>query len=59
VILSIFNSSTSSMISVCLLLLGIRPLDELYYLGVTKVVVDLRKFVLPSPSWGFASEELN
>jgi hypothetical protein len=25
-------------------------------LGVTKVVVDLRKFVLSSPSWGFDSE---
>jgi hypothetical protein len=26
---------------------------------VTKVVVNLRKFVLPSPSWGFESGKLN
>jgi hypothetical protein len=27
-------------------------------LGVTKVVVNLRMFVLPSPSWGFDSGKL-
>jgi hypothetical protein len=27
--------------------------------GVTKVVMDLRKFVLSSPSWGFVSENQN
>jgi hypothetical protein len=27
--------------------------------GATKVVEGLRKFVLPSPSWGFDSEKLN
>jgi hypothetical protein len=41
------------------LLLGICPLDGLGCPGVTKVVVDLRKFVLSSHLWGFASEELN
>jgi hypothetical protein len=30
-----------------------------YYPGVTKVVVNLRKFVLSSPSWGFDSEKPN
>jgi hypothetical protein len=47
------------MISVCSLLLGICPLDRLGCPGVTKVMVDSEKFVLPSPLWGFASEELN
>jgi hypothetical protein len=32
------------------------PLDGLGCPGVTKVVVDLKKFVLPSPLWGFDSE---
>jgi hypothetical protein len=27
--------------------------------GATKVVVGLRKFVLPSPSWGFDGGKLN
>jgi hypothetical protein len=36
-----------------------HPLDGLGCLVVTKVVLDLRKFVLPSTSWGFASEEPN
>jgi hypothetical protein len=34
---------------------GFVPLDGLGCPGVTKVVVDLRKFVLPSPLWGFDS----
>jgi hypothetical protein len=29
------------------------------YPGVTKVVMDLRKFILPSPSWRFHSEKQN
>jgi hypothetical protein len=47
------------MIFVCSLLLRICPLHGLGYLGVIKVVVDIGKFVLLSPSWGFASEEPN
>jgi hypothetical protein len=39
--------------------LEIYPLDGLDCPGVTNVVVDLGKFVLPSPLWGFASEEPN
>jgi hypothetical protein len=35
---------------------GFVPLDRLGCPGVTKVVVDLGKFVLPSPLWGFDSE---
>jgi hypothetical protein len=31
------------------------PLDELGCTRVTKVVVDFKKFVLPSPLWGFDS----
>jgi hypothetical protein len=31
------------------------PLDGLGHLGITKVVVDPGKFVLPSPLWGFNS----
>jgi hypothetical protein len=50
-----FIESTSSTISVRLLLLVICPLDRLGCLGVTKVVVDLGKFVLPSPLWGFVT----
>jgi hypothetical protein len=34
---------------------GFVPIDGLGCLGVTKVGVDLRKFVLPSPLWGFDS----
>jgi hypothetical protein len=34
---------------------GFVPLDGLGSPGVTKVVVDPRKFVLPSPLWGFDS----
>jgi hypothetical protein len=43
----------------CLLLLRICPLYGLACPGVTNIVVDLEKFVLLSPLWGFASEELN
>jgi hypothetical protein len=35
---------------------GFVPLDGLGCARVTKVVVDLKKFVLPSPLWGFDSE---
>jgi hypothetical protein len=48
VTVSIFNSSTSSTISVCLLLLGICSQDGLGCQGVTKVAVDHGKFVLLS-----------
>jgi hypothetical protein len=34
---------------------GFVPLGGLGYPGVTKVVVDLKKFVLPSSLWGFDS----
>jgi hypothetical protein len=34
---------------------GFIPLDGLDCPGVTKVVVDPKKFVLPSPLWGFDS----
>jgi hypothetical protein len=34
---------------------GFVPLDRLGCPRVTKVVLDLRKFVLPSPLWGFDS----
>jgi hypothetical protein len=34
---------------------GFVPLYGLGYPGVTKVIVDLEKFVLPSPLWGFNS----
>jgi hypothetical protein len=34
---------------------GFIPLDRLDCPGVTKVVVDPRKFVLPSLLWGFDS----
>jgi hypothetical protein len=47
---STFKQSNSSMICVCSFLLGTCPLDGLGCPGVTKVVVDLEKFVLPSPS---------
>jgi hypothetical protein len=47
------------MIYVCSLFLEICHQDGLGCPEVTKVVVDLKKFVLPSPSWGFDSEELN
>jgi hypothetical protein len=39
------------MISVCSLLLGFVPLDGLGCPRVTKVVVDFKKFVLPSTLW--------
>jgi hypothetical protein len=39
--------------------LGDLSLDGLGCPEVTKVVVDPEKFVLPSPSWGLASEEPN
>jgi hypothetical protein len=55
----ICKQSTSSMIFVCLFLLGTCPLDRLGYLRVTKVVVNFRKFVFPSASWGFDSEKMN
>jgi hypothetical protein len=38
------------------LLLGTYPLDGLGCPGVTKVVIDIRKFVFPSPLWEFDSE---
>jgi hypothetical protein len=47
------------MTFVCSLLLEICPLDGLGCLRVTKVVVDLRKFLLPYPLSGFTSEEPN
>jgi hypothetical protein len=35
---------------------GFIPLDGLGHPGITKVMVDPGKFVLPSPLWGFDSE---
>jgi hypothetical protein len=52
---STFKQSTSLTIFVCSFLLETCPLDGLGGLGVTKVMVDLKKFVSPSPSWGFDS----
>jgi hypothetical protein len=52
---STFKQNTSLTISMCSFFLGTCPLDGLGCMGVTKVVVDLRKFVLPTLSWGFDS----